>query len=538
MKQKRAVDNGRNIVETLGGIEQILAENEHLRLELECLKEQLETLKKLLFGKKSEKLYSEISPIQPSLFDEPKTSGLEEQEVLEEKNPSDDNSKKKKKRGRKAISPLFPRRRIVYSKSPEEMNLPCGCRWEAIGEVVTEELEIIPAKIIVNQHVRIQYALRPAPNANFCPIHDSVENDKGCMELVPMPPRIIPQSIVSPSLLAQVVTAKYADSIPLYRQEQQFERIGLDISRATLCNWVLLAAEACSRLLELLFLEIIRGPTVNMDETPLLVLRDTSKSNNTKSFMWVCRGGPLDAPCVLFRYSPTRAASVPQDMLKDFRGFLQTDGYQGYTLIGEQDGIVHVGCWAHVRRKFFDVIKGTKASLRVSIARTVVNQIRELYQIEREAVDKKLTPDQIVEMRMAQSKPILEKIKLLLDEKQPRVPSKCLLGKAIGYALNQWPRLVAFLESGNVKIDNNAVENAIRPFAVGRKNWLFSDSPRGAKAGAALYSLIETARANNIEPNAYLRLIFTELPRATTDDEIRKLLPQQLDRSRLELPQT
>ena len=397
---------------------------------------------------------------------------------------------------------------------------------KCIGQDESERLDIVPAKIQVKKTIRLKYAL-----ACDCPTGIGAAGE---VRIAPAPAELIPHGIATAGLVAHVVTAKFVDAIPLYRQEQQLMRLGLDINRNTLCNWVLLAAGACMRLLELLMDEILSGNIVNMDETRVQVLREPGRSNTAESYMWVIRGGHPDRPGIIFRYDPSRGAHVPKELLRNYRGFLQTDGYIGYEAIGEREGIRHLGCWAHARRKFVEVVKGTKGCIKSGIAQEIIDLISKLYMVEAKADEKNLSPQDRKSLRMEESKPVLEEIKKILDVRKKSTPPRSLLGKAITYALNQWSRLIVYCEDGNLRPDNNLAENAVRPFAVGRKNWLFSGSPRGATGSACLYSLIETAKANSIEPYRYLRLIFTELPKATSDEQIKSLLPQYLDRSRLE----
>jgi len=333
-----------------------------------------------------------------------------------------------------------------------------------------------------------------------------------------------------------VAVVKYADALPLYRQEDQFTRLGLDISRGTLAGWMIRVAKACDPLIDLIIEEIRLGPIVNMDETTVQVLREPDRANTTKSYMWVTRGGTPGKPVVLFRYHPTRVGSVAKEILGAFQGYLQTDGYSGYGALGEREGLRHLGCMAHVRRKFVEVEKTAGKKGKGGTVHAALDLIGKLYDVERQAEKQKLKPEQIVALRAEKSRPILDKLKVLLDARVASTPPKSLLGKAINYALKQWDRLVVYLEDGRLRPDNNLAENAIRPFAVGRKNWLFSGHPRGADASATLYSLIETAKANGLEPYRYLRHLFEHLPAATTNAQRKALLPQYLDPRSLIIP--
>lgn len=503
----------------IAALKQIIADRDALISQLE---ERNRLLQAILYGSKSEKRPAP-TPVeqQHSLFDEA-------EQTVAAQEPSSFlevcvQGHARAKRGRKPIPAEFPRVEIVHDIPEDEKTCACGSALTRIGEEVSEKLDIIPAKIQVLRHVRPKYA---------CRVCEGVESEGGTVKTAPMPPQLIPQGIVTPGLLAHVVIAKYADALPLYRQEGQFRRLGLDISRGTLAGWMIRTAKACQPLLDALLESIRSGPVINMDETPVQVLREPGRANTAKSYMWVARGGPPEKPAVLFRYSPTRAGAVAKDILGDFKGYLQTDGYLGYEAVGEQEGVVHLGCWAHVRRKFMEVEKASGGK-KGGTAHVMLDIIGKLYALERSALERKLKPGQIAELRQTDAKPLLAKLKELLDARVITTPPKSLLGRALSYALAQWPRLGGYLQDGRLRPDNNLAENAIRPFAIGRKNWLFSGHPRGADASAALYSLIETAKANGLEPYAYLRFLFANLPMANTTERIKALLPQNIDKTRL-----
>ena len=408
---------------------------------------------------------------------------------------------------------------VVHDIPEEEKVCACGCRLSRIGEEVSEKLDIVPQKIRVMRHIRPKYACRAC---------EGVEDNGPTVKIAPLPPQIIPQGIVTPGLLAYILVNKFADGLPFYRQSAMFERLGVDISRATMSAWTIRAARACEPLIELLQHEIRSGPLINMDETTVQVLKEPGRKNTSKSYMWVARGGPSANPVVLFHYDPGRSGQVAQQIVGGFQGYLQTDGYIGYKALGESGGITHVGCMAHVRRKFVEVIKAggkKKKGSKHGTAQNVIDLIAKLYLLEKQAKEQELDPEQIKQMRQEQAKPILDKIKALLDHRHETTPPKSLLGRAIAYALGQWERVEAYLENGILRPDNNLAENAIRPFAVGRKNWLFSGSPAGAKASAAIYSLIESAKANALNPYDYLIQVFEKLPAAKSQNDMKALLP-------------
>jgi len=489
------------------------------------LEKRIRLLNLIIYGPKSEKKPRTGQEQQLSLFDEAEQT-VEEQapQTFEEACAP---ARTRGKRGRRPIPADLPRVEVVHDLPESEKTCPCGAALTRIGEEVSEKLDIVPAKIQVIRHIRPKYA---------CRICEGVEDGGPTVKTAPMPPQIIPQGIVTPGLLAHVAIAKYADALPLYRQEDQFARLGLDVSRGTLAGWMIRVAKACDPLIDMIIEEIRSGPIVNMDETTVQVLREPDRANTTKSTMWVARGGTPEKPVVVFRYHPTRAGSVAEEILGAFQGYLQTDGYSGYEALGEREGLRHLGCLAHVRRKFIEVEKSAGKKVTGGTAHAALDLIGTLYGVERQAEKQKLKPEQIAALRAEKSGPILDKLKALLDARVASTPPKSLLGRAINYALKQWDRLVVYLEDGRLRPDNNLAENAIRPFAVGRKNWLFSGHPRGADASATLYSLIETAKANGLEPYRYLRHLFEKLPLATTDAERKALLPQHLDPQSLIVP--
>jgi transposase len=282
--------------------------------------------------------------------------------------------------------------------------------------------------------------------------------------------------------------------------------------------------------------DLLASGFVQCDETRYQVLKEPGKAATSQSYLWV-QLAP-EPGVVLYDYDASRSAEVPKQLLAGFEGFLQTDGYEGYGAIGQEPGITHVGCWAHARRKFDEALRAQKSSarkkrsLKQSKALQGLAFIQKLYKIERQIQEK--PPDDVHRIRQERSRPVMEKLRSWLTEAIPRVPPQSLTGKALAYLDGQWPKLIRVLEDGRLPLDTNRVENAIRPFVVGRKNWLFADTVRGAQASANLYSLIETAKANGIEPFAYLRYVLTELPAATTLDEVEALLPRHVDPQRLQ----
>jgi transposase len=484
------------------------------------LEERIRLLQNELFGRKSEKQkFPEKDQLQLCLFDEPELP--EPEKVATITVPAHT----RKKNGRKPLPKDLPRIDVIHDIDESEKICACGCQLSRIGQEESEKLDIIPAKMQVIHHIRYKYA---------CKNCEGVEDDGPTVKIAPLPVQFIPKGIATPGLVAQILISKYEDALPFYRQEKIFDRLGVDIPRSSMCGWSIKAAEHCKPVLELLHRKILSGPLVNIDETPVQVMKEPGRSNTSKSYMWVFRGGPPDKPVLIYQYHPTRSGQVPNLFLKDYAGYIQTDAYTGYDALGRRPGIYHVGCWAHARRKFMEVVKAGSGKGKKGHAETALEHIRKLYAVEKIARKDQLTPDQIVELRQEKSKPVLEELEKWLNALSGQTPPKGLLGKAVNYTLKNWPLLVRYLEKGYITPDNNAAENAIRPFVVGRKNWLFSGHPNGASASSGLYSLIETAKACGLKPYDYLRYLFDNIPFAKNETDYEKILPQNLTPAQIE----
>jgi len=426
---------------------------------------------------------------------------------------------RRKRGGRRPLPAFLPREEILHDLSDEEK--VCGNDSShalvVIGQDKLEQLVFIPASAKVLVHVRPKYA---------CPrCKDSIRS-------APMPPQPIPKSMATPSLLAQVAVSKYVDGAPLYRQEAMFRRIGVDLSRATLAFWMIRMGEATQPLVGR-FLNILRSRDyVLADETPFQVLKEDGKRATSESRLWALRGGEAEHPLLYYEYAPTRGAEVIEHMLGGFQGFLQTDGYAGYDALGKQSGIVHVGCFVHARRKFDEALRGQgknkkKPGAKQSLARQGMNRINKLYEYERHWRD--ATPEERYALRQEKMKPKLEALEVWCKTSIDRVSPTSLTGRALSYLEGQWPKLMRVIDDGRLALDTNAVERSIRPFVIGRKNWLFADTPKGATASANLYSLVESAKANGIEPWRYLETVFERLPRAKSEADLDALLPWRID---------
>jgi len=340
------------------------------------------------------------------------------------------------------------------------------------------------------------------------------------------PAQPIEKSIASPGLLAHVATSKYVDALPLYRQIAIFKRIGIELDRTTLANWMIKMGSLVQPLINRLQDFCAEQSILHMDETPLQVLNEPGKSAQSKSYMWLTATSQASIPIVLYHYSVSRSGDIPKTLLADYTGALMVDGYEGYNPVCEQNKLVRLGCWAHARRKFIDAQRQQPKG-KTGKADMAISFIKKLYAIEK--IAQQAPTDERLRLRQKKSQPVMDKLRQWLEKTLPNTPPASTLGKALKYLDNQWPRLIGYIDNGDWPIDNNPAENAIRPFVIGRKNWLFANSQAGAYASANLYSLIETAKANKLEPYAYLKQVFTRLPQADSIDDVDNLLPWNIN---------
>jgi transposase len=495
-------------------IQSLLDKNKELQEEIKLLNDKLQKLLQERYGPKTEKNKDGLNPNpdKPSFFDEP--------EVPDGSDPDGDadleefitvTAHKRKKKTRAPLPEHLPREKITHDLEEHEKVCSCGHKLHCIGDERSEKLEFTPATIKIIVHVRHKYACKACEEG---------------IKIAPVPVQIMPKSIATPGLLAHILCCKYEDHLPLYRQERIWLRFGVELPRSTLCNWALKCGELLAPLVELAKEELVQRDYVHADETTVQVLKEDNKKASSKSYMWVyLSGGPIK-PILIYEYAPGRGAIYPNKFLEDFKGYLQTDAYGGYNTLRAKPNIRVLGCMAHVRRKFIEIVKRTNKNGKAQVA---VNYIAKLYGVEKQAQEQNLSPDEVFKLRQEGSKPILEKFKSFLDELKPKVPPKNALGAAIDYALSNWTAINVYLEDGRLNIDNNPIENKIRPFALGRRNWLFMGNPRGATAAATIFSLIESAKANGLEGYYYLRHILTRLPYCKSKEELRALLPHYCD---------
>lgn len=483
---------------------------QHKNSRIKILEDYIKALNQKQFGASSEKqgviqaemVFTEVESCTET--DEPVQADAFENEIT----VVAEHTRKKK---RVSIPKELPRVDVIHDLPDAEKFCPHdGTALKQMGSETHDQLDIIPATIQVLHHIRLKYA---------CP----------CCEqhliTAQKPAQPIEKSIASPGLLAFIATQKYVDALPLYRQVESFKRIGIELDRSTLADWMQKCGLLLQPLINLIHEKVLEQKYLHMDETIVQVLNEPGRAAESQSYMWVLRSTLPTCAAVLFHYEPTRSGSVPTLLLQDFSGTLMADGYPGYNAVCNKNSITRLGCWAHARRKFIEAQK-IQPKGKIGKADQGLAFIQSLYRIEKTLNDK--ASEEKLIARQQQSKPILEKIKIWLEKSLPQTPPQSPIGKALYYLHNQWAHLINYVSDGDYPIDNNAAENAIRPFVIGRKNWLFSASQKGAVSSANLYSIIETAKANGLEPYAYLKRIFTELPNAKTLEQMESLLPWSL----------
>jgi transposase len=490
--------------------EKLRKENERYRLRTEYLENKMKVLEARIaallhriYGRRTERL----DPAQLLLFGKeglepsPETpAGLRASDAMDfEQAPK----RRSRGRGRKPLPKDLPRERRVHDPEPSALVCPgCGKSRVRIGEEVTEELEYIPAQLFVIEHVRGKYA---------CP---------KCQEgvaIADLPARPIEKGRPGAGLLAHVVISKYGDHLPLYRQEKIFARQGVDLPRSTLCDWVGWVADLCSPIVKEMKRGLFESVIIQSDDTPVRVMDPERKGKAQKAFLWsYCAPGGE----VVFDFTLRRSRDGPVRFLAGFEGYLQADGYEGYNAALRGGKMTHIGCMAHVRRKFYAALDESPEYAGVALA-----AIRELYLIERGLKENGADATSCVTLRKDKALPILKDLEDLFRELKGIALPQSELGKALSYALNQWPAIKRYTEVGEAEIDNNGCENTIRGVAVGRKNWLFCGHPNGGDRAAILYSLIESCKRVGVEPFAYLKDI---LDRVAThpSSRIRELTPR------------
>ena len=500
-------------------------EKEDLRMEYLRLQEKLSSLLTHRFCSHSEK-----ADKQPLLFD------FEDEDLI----PSDSETAEtvagegpyreikvreyiRRKCGRKAIDDSTPTKQIYHDIPEEEKVCACGCRLKKVGENSTKRLRIIPAKMYAIEDIYPKYA---CPNCE-----GSGDEDNPVFRQAPAAKYFIPKSIATNELLAYVMTNKFCEHMPFYRQEKAFERRCITVTRADMSNWQEQIYERLKPLDSLIMEHIKTGTTMNMDETTVRVLKyknRTENENRKKSYVWLGIGGPKNKKAVIYRYYESRNAKFIKPFINGFKGWLQTDEYPGYetalkehNLLYPDDKIIHAACLAHVRRKFFDASLNGKSPG----AGKAVKYIQLIYKKEEELIEMNLPPEELVSKRKELIKPVFDEFHEWLLEMEPKVPPTLKFGRAINYALSSWQHLLNYLDCPDLFVDNSVAERSIKPFVIGRKNWLFSGSEKGAESSCFLFTLIENAKYYHLDPYEYLRCVFDQSVNCQTKKDFEKLLP-------------
>lgn len=467
------------------------------------LQHELAQLKRLIFGSRHERFAPAPPKEQLALglnlpaIEQPAVVSTQTIEYTRAKTAP---AKKEGNAVRMKLPADLPREQVILEPDEDVTG------FTPMGNEVTEELEYTPGHFFVRQIIRPKYA-RP----------QEVEG-KPSVVIAPLPPRIIEKGIAGPGLLAQVMIDKYVDHLPLFRQRERFKRAGINIPISTMSDWVGKGSRELEVLYEAHKALVLGGDYLQSDETTIKVLDKDKKGKTHLGYYWVYRA-PLEN-IVLFDYRPGRGREGPQGILQNYKGYLQTDGYDVYDDFGNREGITLVGCMAHARRKFYEAIDNDKMR-----AEHALDQIQELYAIERRAKEKNLTHQQRYELRQTESIPVLNRLEQWMKEQYAALPESSI-GKAIAYSLRRWDKLCIYTTDGRLQIDNNLVENAIRPVAIGRKNYLFAGSHHAAQRAAMIYSLLGTCKINNINPYDWLRDVFERLP-SYPINRIGELLPHR-----------
>lgn len=501
------------------------SEKEQIKLELIKVQEELSSQLAHRFCAHSEK-----SDNQPSLFDFEDEEFTPSEEEIAETVTGEGPYKEVKVReyirrkcGRKPIDDSTPTKQIYHDIPEEEKLCACGCKLKKVGENSTKRLRIIPAKMYAIEDIYPKYA---------CPACEgSGDEDKPVFRQAPAVKYLIPKSIATSELLAYTMTNKFCEHLPFYRQEKAFERRCITVTRADMSNWQEQIYKRLKPMNKLIMNHIKSGNTMNMDETTVKVLKYKNQSENDsrkKSYIWLGIGGPKDNKAVIYRYYESRHHKYIKPFINGFKGYLQTDEYPGYeTAINEHallypdDKIIHVACLAHVRRKFFDASLNGKTPG----ASKAVKYIQQIYRLEEELIAMNLSPEELVSKRKEIIKPVFDEFHEWLLEMKPKVPPTLMFGRAINYALSAWNHLLNYLDCPELFVDNSISERSIKPFVIGRKNWLFSGSETGAESSCFLFTLIENAKLYKLDPYEYLRCVFDQAPFCESEKDFEKLLP-------------
>ena len=489
----------------------------NVRAENTVLREELRLAKRLQFAHKSEK-WTQEDKAQQLIFNEAET-GAESSVVESEVEPRTEvkgHSRKKKKKA--SIPDNLPVEEIIHDIDESRKICACGEKLSEIQPDRRRELDLIPAKLVVKEHVYRQYACKSCEGT-------ADESKPGVLSATRN--HIIPGSFASPGLLAYILVSKFDDHLPFYRLERIFKRLSVELSRTTMCNWAVQVGRKLSRMLVLMRKDLLSSDFVSAGETTLQVLDEKGRPARAKSYMWLFKSGPPDRPLLIYRYDPRRSTDVLRNNLRRYNGTLLSDGHEPYAIFARENGIIHAGCWAHARRKFKEAYDAGGSGH----AESILKIIGRVYHYERVMQEENATAEEILHFRRLKSARLFKFLFRKLVKLEAEITPSSPLGKAIQYALGERQKLEVYLSRPHIPIDNNAVERAIRPFVVGRKNWLFSGNEKGASASAAIYSVLQTAHANGLDTYWYFRYLLEKLSYPQSRADLEALLPHRIDPS-------
>ena len=500
--------------------QELATENEALRTrisELEKLnswyEEQFKLMKKKQFGTSSEQAQYNGIEEQYCLFNDVEAEYKPFQTEPTEETVIPEHKRKKGKRGESFED--LPVVQIEYTLPKEDQLCPqCGEHLHVMKKEIRKEIHVIPARLEIVEHVTNFYTCRNCEKTGIpTPVIAA-----------PSPRALIPRSMVSPSMMAHLMNQKYSCGLPLYRMEQDFLRMGLNLSRQNLSNWIIAGAGLLGALGKKLKEELLENEVLMADETPIQVLHEPGKTPQSKSYMWVYRTGAYTKhPVIQFDYRVGRSGEFAKDYLKGFNGKLTVDGYSGYEKL---ESVTLCGCWAHCKRYFDDALVPIPAKNRTPELPEAkgLAYCEKLFAIEKAATKEKLSAEARLELRIKESKPVIEEFYQWVDIQENKTLPQSLLGKSLTYAQNQKTKLLGFLNDGRVELSNNASERSVKSFVIGRKAWLFCDTQAGASASAMVYGIIQTAIENRLKPYVYLNYVF-EMIQRDGSDSTEKLLP-------------
>ena len=472
---------------------------DQMAVELALVKQQLANLQKLIFGSKSEKFIpadkkDSIQTLLDLNVDTLASSSIKEikeisyKKIITQPEPKDHP-------GRYKLPEHLERKEHILEPVEDVSEM------RKIGDDITEELEYAPGKLFVNRYIRPKYV----PRNNITVVVAS------------LPERPLPKAIAGPGLLAQIIIDKFYDHLPLYRQMERFKREGVLIPYTTISSWISATCTLIDPLYDCLKKRVLELDYLHADETPLRVLDKDKKGETHRGFFWVYHSSV--ERLVFFDYREGRGREGPKEILENFKGYLQTDGYTVYDFFKEKEGIKVMHCMAHARRMFYESLGNDKTRSEYALA-----QIGLLYDIDRKAKKEALNPEEILQLRKTEAIPVLESMEIWMKQQYMEVLPKSTIGKALAYSIQRWGELKLYATNGKLSIDNNPVENAIRPSAIGKKNWLFAGSHQAAMRSAMLYSLLGTCKLNNVNPFIWLRDILQRIPQHPIN-KIDELLP-------------